>query len=421
MDCDAEEIRRGKIRQPVHKAERFRQNAGCEQPFLLGGVDAAFPVQPAKSVYNSEAMSSILDYANPALRDFKAYQPGKPIEETARELGAAADDIIKLASNENPFGPSPKAISAMRDALQCAHLYPDGGGFYLAQALSTKLGVPRDHLIFGNGSNEIIEFLGHAFLRAGDEIITSEHAFVVYKLVAKVFGAKTIETPSPDYRHHLDAILNAVTPHTRLIFIANPNNPTGTLLSQAEIDGFMSRLPENIIAVFDEAYFEYVDNPPDTLRFVQEGRNVVVLRTFSKIAGLAGLRIGYGMACPGLIQILQKTRQPFNTSNIAQTGALAALADAEHVSATKRLTSEGRDYLQQKFGELKLRFIPSAANFVLVNVGDGGAVFKALLQKKIIVRDLKGYNLPEWIRISIGTMEQNRKCIAALQEILADR
>ena len=281
--------------------------------------------------------------------------------------------------------------------------------------------MPRDHLIFGNGSNEVIEFLGHAFLRDGDEIITSEHAFVVYKLVAAVFGAKTIETPSPDYHHHLDAMADAITPRTRLIFIANPNNPTGTLLSQSQIDSFMARLPENIIAVFDEAYFEYVDNPPDTVRFVRDGRNVVVLRTFSKIAGLAGLRIGYGIARPELIEILQKTRQPFNTSSIAQAAALAALADVEHIGATKRVTSEGRDYMQQKFGEMKLRFVPSAANFVLVNVGDGRAVFRALLKKKIIVRDLKGYNLPEWIRISIGTMEQNRKCIAALQEILQAR
>ena len=421
MDRDAEKIRRGKILQPVHKAETFRQIAGREQPFLLGGLGAAFPVQAAKSVYNSDAMSSILDHANPALRDFKAYQPGKPLEETARELGADADDIIKLASNENPFGPSPIALSAMRDALECAHLYPDGGGYYLGDALSKKLGVPSDHLILGNGSNEIIEFLAHAFLREGDEIITSEHAFVVYKLVAKVFGAKTIETPSRDYHHHLDALLGAITPRTRLIFIANPNNPTGTLLSQAQIDSFMLHLPDNVIAIFDEAYFEYVDDPPDTLRFVHEGRNVVTLRTFSKIAGLAGLRIGYGIGRPALIEILQKTRQPFNTSGIAQGAARAALGDDEHINTTKRLTTQGRDYLQQEFTKMKLRFLPSAANFVLVQVGDGRAVFRALLQKKVIVRELKGYNLPEWIRISIGTMEQNRKCIAALKEILADR
>jgi histidinol-phosphate aminotransferase len=364
-------------------------------------------------------MTSFWDHANPALRDFKVYEPGKPIEETARELGAKAQDIIKLASNENPLGPSPKALAAMRAALHHLHLYPDGGGFYLRGALAKKLGIARENLILGNGSNEVIEFLGHAFLKPGDEIITSQHAFVAYKLIAAIFGAKTIETPSPDYRHDLPAMLATITPRTRLIFIANPNNPTGTLISQAEIDRFMGKLPEDVIAVFDEAYFEYVDNPPDTLRFVGEGRNVVVLRTFSKIAGLAGVRIGYGMARADLVEVLQKTRQPFNTNNLAQIAALAALEDDEHLLATKRLTNEGRGYLQEQLAEMQVQFVPSAANFVLARVGDGHAVFKALLQQQIIVRALKGYDLREWIRISIGTMEQNRKCIAALREVLA--
>jgi histidinol-phosphate aminotransferase len=365
-------------------------------------------------------MTSISDYANPALRNFKVYEPGKPIEETARELGAAAEEIIKLASNENPLGPSPKAVAAMRAAVECAHLYPDGGCYYLREAVAKKLKVAHANLIFGNGSNEVIEFLAHAFLKAGDEIITSEHAFVVYRLVAAVFGAQTIEAPSPDYHHHLDAMLEAITPRTRLIFIANPNNPTGTLLSQEEIDRFMARVPENVIVVFDEAYFEYVDDPPDTLRFVREGRNVITLRTFSKIAGLAGVRIGYGIARPELVEILQKTRQPFNTNVMAQAAALAALADEKHLRKTKQLTSEGRAYMEAQFAEIKLPFVPSAANFVFVKVGNGQAVFKALLKKKIIVRALKGYHLPEWVRISIGTMEQNRKCITALREILAN-
>lgn len=363
-------------------------------------------------------MSSILDHANPALRHLKVYEPGKPIEETARELGANATDIIKLASNENPLGPSPKALAAVREALECAHLYPDGGAYYLGEALAQKLNIARSNFIFGSGSNEIIEFLGHAFLSAGDEIVTSQHAFVVYRLVAAVFGAKTIEVPSPDYHHDLDGILNAITPRTRIVFIANPNNPTGTLLSQEQIDNFMARVPDSVAVVFDEAYFEYVDNPPDTLHFVREGRNVIVLRTFSKIAGLAGLRIGYGMARPELIEILQKTRQPFNTSSIAQAAALGALGDEKYLRETKRLTSEGRSYLQEQFAEMQLPFVPSTANFVLVHVGDGQAVFQALLKKKIIVRALKGYKLPEWVRISVGTMEQNRKCIAALREIL---
>ena len=355
------------------------------------------------------------------MRDLAVYEPGKPIEETARELGADADKIIKLASNENPLGPSPKALAAMHAALDSAHLYPDGGGFYLREALAAKLGVSREHLILGSGSNEIIEFLGHAFLNRGDDVITSEHAFIAYKLVAAVFGARTIEVPSPDLRHDLDGIIAAITPKTRLIFIANPNNPTGTLASQEEIDRFVERVPPQIVVVFDEAYFEYLDDPPDTLKFVRAGRNVAILRTFSKIQGLASLRIGYGIARPELIQALQKARQPFNVNGIAQAAALASLDDDEHRRETKRITDEGRAYLQQEFDAMKLRFVPSAANFVLVNVGDGAKVFRALLEQHVIVRALKGYNLPEWVRISVGTMEQNRRCIAALKEVLSSQ
>src|SRR5438067_1121683 len=253
-------------------------------------------------------------------------------------------EIIKLASNENPLGPSPKALAAMRAALACANRYPDGGGFYLRDALAKKLGLTREHLILGAGSNEIIEFLGHAFLDRGDDVITSEHAFIVYKLVARVFGARTIEVPSPAMRHDLDAMIAAITPETRLIFVANPNNPTGTLVGQEEIDRFIERVPPKIVVVFDEAYFEYLDKPPDTLRFVRSGRNVVTLRTFSKIQGLANLRVGYGIARPELIQVLQKTRQPFNVNGIGQIGALAALEDHEHLRKTKRLVDLGRAY-----------------------------------------------------------------------------
>ena len=363
-------------------------------------------------------MSSIWDIANPQLRDLAVYEPGKPIEETARELGTDARKIIKLASNENPLGPSPKALVAMRGALDSAHLYPDGGGYYLREALAARLGCTKDQIILGSGSNEIIEFFGHAFLNRGDDVITSEHAFIAYKLVAAVFGARTIEVPSPDLRHDLDGMIAALTPKTRLIFVANPNNPTGTLASQAEIDRFVERVPENVVVVFDEAYFEYLDDPPDTLRFVRAGRNVAVLRTFSKIQGLASLRIGYGIARPELIQVLQKTRQPFNGNGLAQAAALASLADDEHRRETKRITDEGRAYLQAQFETMKLQFVPSAANFVLVKVGDGAGVFRKLLERQIIVRALKGYNLPEWIRISVGTMEQNRRCIAALREVL---
>jgi histidinol-phosphate aminotransferase len=363
-------------------------------------------------------MSSIWDIANPQLRDLAVYEPGKPIEETARELGTSAGGIIKLASNENPLGPSPRALAAMRGALDSAHLYPDGGGYYLCDALAARLGCTRGHIILGSGSNEIIEFLGHAFLDRGDDVITSEHAFIAYKLVAAVFGARTIEVPSPDLRHDLDAMISAITPRTRLIFVANPNNPTGTLVTQAEIDRFIDRVPENVVVVFDEAYFEYLDDPPDTLRFVRDGRNVAVLRTFSKIQGLASLRIGYGIARPELIQVLQKTRQPFNVNGLAQAAALAALGDDEHQRETKRLTDEGRAYLQEQFKAMNLTFVPSVANFVLLKVGDGAGIFRKLLERQIIVRALKGYNLPAWIRISVGTMDQNRRCVAALREVL---
>jgi histidinol-phosphate aminotransferase len=362
-------------------------------------------------------MTSVWELANPQLRNLAVYEPGKPIEETARELGVDPSTIIKLASNENPLGPSPKALHAMRTALEKAHLYPDGSGFYLRKAIAARLGVAPGNVILGNGSNEVIEFLGHAFLNPGDDVITCQYAFIVYKLLATAFGVRTIETPSPDYRQNLDATLEAITAKTRIIFIPNPNNPTGTLISQRAIDSFMSRVPDSIIVVFDEAYFEFLDDPPDTLGFAREGRNVVVLRTFSKIHGLAGLRIGYALAAPQIIEVLHKTRQPFNVNSIAQAGALAALEDDAHLRETKRVVDEGRAFLQAQFADMKLPFVPAVANFVMVNVGDACAVFEKLLRRKIIVRPLKGYGLPEWIRISVGTMEQNRKLIAALKNL----
>jgi histidinol-phosphate aminotransferase len=362
-------------------------------------------------------MTSIWELANRQLRDLNVYEPGKPIEETARELGVTPDAIVKLASNENPLGPSPKAIQAMRGALENAHLYPDGGGLYLCRAVATKLGLAPENIILGNGSSEVIEFLGHAFLNPGDDVITSQYAFIVYKLLATCFGACTIEVPAPDFQPDLDGMLGAVTPKTRLIFIPNPNNPTGMLISQRKIDSFMSRVPENVIVVFDEAYFEFLDDPPDTLQYVREGRNVVVLRTFSKIHGLAGLRIGYGVARSESIEVLHKTRQPFNVNSIAHAGALAALNDEAHQRETKRVVDQGRAYLQAKFAELKIPFVPGVANFVMVNVGDGSAVFEQLLKRRVIVRPLKGYGLPEWVRISVGTMQENEKCIAALRDV----
>ena len=363
-------------------------------------------------------MTSVWDLANPQLRDLAVYEPGKPIEETARELGVAPGAIIKLASNENPLGPSLKAVQAMRAALANAHLYPDGSGFYLRNAIASKLGLAPENVILGNGSNEVIEFLGHAFLNPGDEVITCQYAFIVYKLLATAFRVRTIETPSPDYHQNLDAALEAITPKTRLIFIPNPNNPTGTFVFQSAIDDFMSQVPGSILVIFDEAYFEFLDDPPDTLRIVRDGRNVVVLRTFSKIHGLAGVRIGYALGPSEIIEVLHKTRQPFNVNSIALAGALAALNDQGHLRETKRVVDEGRAYLQEQFAEMRIPFVPGVANFVMVNVGDGCAVFEKLLRRKIIVRPLKGYDLPEWVRISVGTMDENKKLIAALREVI---
>lgn len=363
-------------------------------------------------------MTSIWNRANPQLRGLTVYEPGKPIEETAREFDVDPAAIIKLASNENPLGPSPKAVAAMRAALENAQLYPDGGCYYLRNALAEKLGVDSQNIILGNGSNEIIEFLAHAFLKPGDEAITFEHAFIAYKLATTLFDATLVETSAPNFQPDLDRLLDAITPRTKIIFIANPNNPTGTQIPQPKIDNFMSRLNANVIVVFDEAYFEFLDTPPQTLRYIGEGRNVVVLRTFSKVYGLASLRIGYAIAPREMIEVLEKTRQPFNVNGIAQVGARAALEDAVHLRETKRIVDEGRAYLQEQFAAMKLQFVPGAANFVMVNVGDGTRVFKAMLAQKVIVRPLKSYGLPEWVRISVGTMEQNRKCIAALNEVL---
>ncbi len=364
-------------------------------------------------------MTSIWNRANRQLRDLAVYEPGKPIEETARELGLDPSEIIKLASNESALGPSPKAVTAMRAAIESAQLYPEGSGVYLRKEIAERLGLSRENVILGNGSNEVIEFVAHAFLNRGDEVITSEYAFIAYKLIAQLFDARTIETPTTNFQPELDEMLSAITPKTKIIFIANPNNPTGSLIGQKKIDNFLARVPDEVITVWDEAYFEFLDDPPDTLRYVRNGRNVVILRTFSKIHGLASLRAGYGIARPELIEVLQKTRQPFNVNGIAQSGALAALGDDEHLRKSKRVVDSGRAYLENEFRAMKLKFNPSAGNFVFVNVGDGPAVFKGLLNMKIIVRPLRCYNLPEWLRITVGTMEQNEKCIAALKKLLS--
>lgn len=358
-------------------------------------------------------------FANRFVCDLVAYEPGKPIDETARELGLDPSQIVKVASNENPLGPSPLAKAAMREALEEAHIYPDGGGYRLRTAIAETVDMDRSNVVLGNGSNEIIELLCHTFLNQKTELIAAEHAFVVYKLMATLFGAKYVEVPDPDFIHDLDAMASAITADTRLVFIANPNNPTGTMVDQAAIDRFMDRLPEHVIAVFDEAYIEFPDSPPDTLRYVREGRNVCVLRTFSKIHGLAAMRVGYGLVPAHLADLLQKARQPFNVNAIAQAGAQAALADRDHVANTLRTNREGIEFYQNALTARGIEYVPSHANFLLVKTGSGDRVFKQMLAQGVIVRAMSGYKLPEWVRISIGTPEQNRRCLEVLDSVLA--
>jgi len=363
-------------------------------------------------------MTNIFDRANAQLRDLVSYVSGKPIEDVARELELEPGQIVKLASNENPLGPSPKAIQAMQKALQWAHFYPDGGGYHLRVAIAKKFGLTLENVMLGNGSNEIIEFLGHAFLRPGDNIVTADHAFMVYKLMATLFGADTIEVPDLELVHDLPVMAAAINNQTKLVYVANPNNPTGTMVNEQQLDRFIEEVPDNVVVVLDEAYYEFLQEPPNTLKYIVNHNNVMLLRTFSKIQGLAGLRIGYALAHSELIKLLQKTRQPFNTNTIAQAGALAGLLDDEHQAKTRDITIQGRAYLESEFTKRGLKFIPSAANFVLVRVGNGKEVFQKLLRRGMIVRAMDEYKLPEWIRISVGTPHQNRRFFEDLDQVL---
>jgi histidinol-phosphate aminotransferase len=363
---------------------------------------------------------SAWNLANPNLRQLVPYEPGKPIDDVARELGLAPESIIKLASNENPLGPSPLALEAMSKALSGLHIYPDGGGFHLRNAIASAMGVDRSMVVLGNGSNEIIELAYHAFCRPGvTSVVASRHAFVVYKLMAQLFDTEFIEAPDRDFHHDLEALRAAIRPNTRLIFLTSPNNPTGTRIPNAELERFLRALPSGVVCVLDEAYYEFLENPPPSVDWVKEGLPLIVLRTFSKIQGLAGLRIGYGIASPEVAEILQRCRQPFNANAMAQAAALAALADREHMERTRRLTLEGRARLQAFFTRLGLRFIPSEANFVFVQCGEADRVFKALLQRGVIIRSMTSYGLPDWVRVSIGTPEQMQRFENEFAAVLA--
>lgn len=392
---------------------------------------------------------------NPVLKTLPVYQPGRPIEEVARELNLPAEGIIKLASNENPLGPSRLALAALRRTLTQVNFYPDGNAFYLKQKLAESLKVSPSNLILGNGSNEIIEFLGHALLprraqeaphthaqfahaatsgpihkevadrataiSADAEVVVSQYCFAVYPIVSAMFGARLVTVPAKNYGHDLEGMLAAITPRTRLIFVANPNNPTGTLVSRESLASFVEAVPEHVVLALDEAYLEFLKDPLDLLPVVREGRrpNLLLMRTFSKIYGLAGLRVGYGIGHPEFISELEKIRQPFNINSLAQAAALAALDDKAHAERTRRFNERGLKFFAREFKRLGLEFVPSAANFILVRVGDGSRIFNEMQKQGVIVRPMGGYQLPEWLRISVGTPRQNQRCLEALKSSLS--
>ena len=356
------------------------------------------------------------ELAKPEVRSQPVYEPGKPIEDVARELGFDPATIIKLASNENAFGTSPLAIAAGQDALGRSEMYPDGGCYRLREKLAKKWQLAPDQFVISNGSNEILELLGHVFLRPGDEVVMGNPAFIVYKLVTLLFGAKPVEVPLVDHRHDLDRLADAVTAKTRLVFVPSPNNPTGTANTEEELRAFARRMPDHVIVVFDEAYAEYLELPPDLRPLISDGCKVICLRTFSKIYGLAALRVGYGYASSELATLLNRVRQPFNVNAIAQAAALAALGDEEFVSKCREENQSGLWQLVAGFDAIGLTYVPSVANFVLTRVGDGARIFEELQARGVIVRPMGPYGMPEWLRITVGSHQQNE---VALRELTA--
>lgn len=366
-------------------------------------------------------MNQINQIAKSYVGGLSMYQPGKPIEEVARELGLGdPEGIIKLASNENALGPSPRAVEAMKKFADRMHIYPDGDNYHLRRALAKKLHIEDHQLFIGHGSNEVIQLLGHVFLDARSNIVVSDHAFIVYQLVAALYESAVISVPAKNLGHDLVAMAKAITPETKMVFIANPNNPTGTMLSGREIDAFMKDVPGHVVVVFDEAYIELLpeDRQPDTLRYVREDRNVFVLRTFSKTYGLAGLRIGYAIAPREGVDLLHRVRQPFNVNAMAQIAALAAVMDDPFVEKTRADVAAGLKQLSAAFDRMGLPYVPSVANFMLVKVGQGMKVFHELQKRRVIVRPVDGYRLPEYVRVSVGTAEENDRLIKALADVM---
>jgi histidinol-phosphate aminotransferase len=349
-----------------------------------------------------------------------SYVPGKSIEEVARELKMSPSEFVKLASNENNFGPSKKAVSAMKKSILGANVYPDGNYTLLKQKIALVNSLSTENVSIGNGSNELIELVGHVLLNEGDEVIVSEYCFAIYPIVAKLFKAKPIVVPSKSFGTDLDGMIKAITPKTKIIFIANPNNPTGTLVGKEKVISFLSSVPKNIMVVMDEAYSEYLSEPIDLTGKIKSGEftNLIILRTFSKIYALAGLRVGYALAHPEMISAIEKVRAPFNINVVAYSAALASLDDSLHVKKIRKLNDVGIKYLEESFSKMDLPFVPSKANFVMVKVGEGMKVFKELQKEGVIIRPLDNYLLPEWVRITTGKNLENKKCIAALKKVL---
>ncbi|MCG7199911.1 histidinol-phosphate transaminase [Marinobacter pelagius] len=366
-----------------------------------------------------------VDYQSLAVKGVRAlspYQPGKPIEELARELGLKPSEIIKLASNENPLGPSEKALAAARGALSELCLYPDGNGFDLKQRLSERFGVRMDQITLGNGSNDVLEVIARCFADQDSEVVFSQYAFAVYPLVTQAIGAKGVSVPAKDWGHDLDAMADAVTERTRLVFVANPNNPTGTVHTADAIEGFLAKIPENVLVVLDEAYCEYLTGTeyPDGLELLERFPNLIVCRTFSKAWGLAALRVGYSISSPEIADILNRVRQPFNVDTVALAAATAVLGDEDYLKRSREVNAAGLKQLADGFDRMGLPYIPSAGNFIAVEVGEQAqAIYHALLEHGVIVRPIAGYGMPEHLRVSVGLPRENERFLDALAEALS--
>ncbi|HNI46864.1 MAG TPA: histidinol-phosphate transaminase [Zoogloea sp.] len=362
----------------------------------------------------------LCDLSPAHIRAISPYQPGKPIAELAREMGLAESSIVKLASNENPLGFGDKARAAMAAALDDLARYPDGNGFELKQALCRRYGVAMDEIVLGNGSNDVLELAARAFLGPQTSAIYAQHAFAVYPLATQAVGARGVEVPARHFGHDLDAMLAAITPDTRVLFIANPNNPTGTFVPGPELEAFLVRVPDHVLVVLDEAYTEYLgeDQRYDAIAWLARFPNLLVCRTFSKAYGLAGLRVGYGLGHPAVIDLLNRVRQPFNVGSVALAAAAAALFDSDFLARSYEVNRAGMAQLTAGFARLGLEWIPSAGNFVTFRAGDGAGVNRRLLRQGVIVRPIAGYGMPEWLRVSIGLEAENARFLEALPQAL---